>query len=87
MGLPLSLILACLICRQFTCQVEDLSRLTTTATETDLCKELLSSDLVYTPLAKPMDLDDATVRRVESVVEELEEECDDVLKIWTTLGR
>lgn len=34
-----------------------------------------------------MDLDDATVRKVESVVEELEEECDDVLKIWTTLGR
>ena len=85
--MPLLLIFACLILLQFTCQVEDLSKLTTTATEAGLCKELLSSELVYTPLEKTANLDDATIRKVESVVEELEEECDDVLKIWTTLGR
>lgn len=72
---------------QFTCQVEDLSKLAAAATEPGLCKELLSSDLVYTPSEKTEDLDDATIRKVEEVVEELEEQCDDVLRIWTTLGR
>ena len=77
----------CLSRLQITCEVEDLSKVTAAATEAGLCKELLSSDVVYTPLEKTADLDDETIRKVKNIVEELEEECDDVLNVWTTLGR
>ncbi|KAH9934919.1 transcriptional regulator TACO1-like protein [Fomitopsis serialis] len=46
----------------FTCQPEDLNKLTSVATKTGMCKELLSSDLVYSPVEKTADLDEDTVR-------------------------
>jgi len=68
----------------FTCQPDDLNKLTSTATKTGLCKELLSSDLVYSPVEKTADLDEDSVRKIEQVIEKLEQ-VDDVLKVWTTL--
>ncbi|TFY68937.1 hypothetical protein EVJ58_g727 [Rhodofomes roseus] len=70
----------------FICQPEDLNKLTSTATQAGLCEELLSSDLVYSPLEKTTDLDEDTIQKVERVVDAIEEQCDDVLKTWTTLG-
>ncbi|KZT65469.1 YebC-like protein [Daedalea quercina L-15889] len=69
----------------FTCQPEALHRLTSAATESGLCKELLRSDLVYTPIEKTTDLDEGTLQKVDKCVDHLER-CDDVLQVWTTLG-
>ncbi|KZT11508.1 DUF28-domain-containing protein [Laetiporus sulphureus 93-53] len=70
---------------EFTCQPQDLGKITTTALETGLCRELLNSELQYRALEETPSLDEHSAERIDGLLEEFDE-LDDVLKVWTTLG-
>lgn len=53
-------------------------------TAPDLCKELLASELVYSPVDPAEPPDEETAAKVENLVETLEEN-DDTVRVWTTL--
>ena len=69
---------------QFTCQPASVAKLTAAVTAPGLCKELVSSEIVYTAIEKPEAVDEETETRIESLVEALEG-LEDTLRVTTTL--
>ncbi|CCM02866.1 uncharacterized protein FIBRA_04978 [Fibroporia radiculosa] len=65
------------------CQPQDLAKVTNAAMESGFCSELLGSELIYTPLEKGPDIDADTSKRLDELVDTLEDH-DDVLRVWTT---
>ena len=68
---------------QFKCPQQELHKLTSALGARDLCRELLSSELVYAPTEPIEELDDETADSLEKLVQAIEE-ADDTLKMWTT---
>ncbi|GJE97094.1 YebC/PmpR family DNA-binding transcriptional regulator [Phanerochaete sordida] len=68
----------------FICPPTSLAKLTSAVTAPGLCKELLASELVYSPVDPTDPPDEATVTKIENLVEALEEN-DDVVRVWTSL--
>ncbi|PCH38369.1 DUF28-domain-containing protein [Wolfiporia cocos MD-104 SS10] len=68
---------------EFECQTQDLAKLTATAMDTGLCRELLSSEMIFKALEKASSLDPETENQVDGLIEKLEDD-DDVLSVWST---
>jgi len=70
---------------QFTCQPENLGKLTSALTsQSELIRELLASELVYAPTETITD-DGQMEDKIANLVETLEEH-EDTLRVYTTLG-
>lgn len=81
---------ALIICRalddrvhQFLCQPQDLAQVTAAASGSGLCRDLLASELVYSPVEEGEAIDEDTTQKLAELVQELEDH-DDVLRVWTT---
>ena len=68
---------------QFKCPQQTLHKLTSALGAPGVCRELLSSELVYAPLEPLEELDDEVGESLDKLVEAIEE-ADDTLKVWTT---
>ncbi|KAI0340646.1 YebC-like protein [Trametopsis cervina] len=69
---------------EFKCDPPLLSHVTTAVTASGLCKDLLSSEIVYSPIDKVDDPEDETTNKIGDLVDSLEE-LEDTLRVWTTL--
>jgi len=70
---------------EFICATHNLAEATKDITETDFFRELLSSELVYLPLAAQVpDAGEELTAKIANLVESLEEN-EDVLRVYTTL--
>lgn len=61
-----------------------MSKVTAAVTAPGLAKELLSSELVYTPIDKVDAQDDELTNKISTLVDSLEE-LEDTLSVWTTI--
>ncbi|KAI0637222.1 YebC-like protein, partial [Trametes polyzona] len=68
---------------EFKCPHTSLHKLTSAVTAPGVCRELLSSELVYAPLEPLEELDDDTAEGLDKLVEAIED-LDDTLRVWTT---
>lgn len=69
---------------EFTCDPASLGQVTTAVTNSGLIKDLLGSELVYTPVDKLEPQDEELITKISEIVDNLEE-CEDTLRVWTTL--
>ncbi|KAI0818830.1 YebC-like protein [Irpex lacteus] len=69
---------------EFKCDPAALSKVTASVTAPGLAKELLSSELVYTPIDKVDAQDDELTNKISTLVDSLEE-LEDTLSVWTTI--
>ncbi|EIM90450.1 YebC-like protein [Stereum hirsutum FP-91666 SS1] len=69
---------------QFLCPPQELAKLTTAVTASGLSKELITSELIYTPSEGPVETDEEMETNIGKLIEELEE-YEDTLRVWTTL--
>ncbi|KAJ3553456.1 hypothetical protein NM688_g3602 [Phlebia brevispora] len=69
---------------EFTCLPASLGKLTAAVTEQGLCKELVSSEMVYAPVDKPEPPDEETEEKIGKLVEALEG-LEDTLRVTTTI--
>lgn len=58
-------------------------KLTSVLNAPGVCRELVSSELVYAPIEPLEDIDDEIGESLNKLVEAIEE-ADDTLKVWTT---
>ncbi len=58
-------------------------KLTSALNAPGVCRELVSSELVYAPIEPLEDIDDEIGESLNKLVEAIEE-ADDTLKVWTT---
>ncbi|EED84169.1 predicted protein [Postia placenta Mad-698-R] len=68
---------------EFLCQPQDLAQVTAAASGSGLCRDLLASELVYSPVEEGEAIDEDTTQKLAELVQELEDH-DDVLRVWTT---
>lgn len=69
---------------QFLCPPQELAKLTAAVTTPGLSKELITSELIYTPSEGAVETDEEMESNIGKLVDELEE-YDDTLRVWTTL--
>jgi len=69
---------------EFVCPVTSLAKLTSAVTMPGLSKELLSSELVYSPQEAIEDPDESTQTIIGNLIDRLEAN-DDVMRVWTTI--
>ncbi|KAI0807263.1 YebC-like protein [Fomes fomentarius] len=68
---------------EFKCPQASLHKLTSALNAPGVCRELVSSELVYAPIEPLEDIDDEIGESLNKLVEAIEE-ADDTLKVWTT---
>ncbi|KAI0362706.1 YebC-like protein, partial [Trametes cingulata] len=68
---------------EFRCPQTSLHKLTSALTAPGVCRELLSSELVYAPLEPLEELDEESAESLSKLVEAIED-LDDTLRVWTT---
>ncbi|KAI0781183.1 YebC-like protein [Trametes elegans] len=68
---------------EFKCPHTSLHKLTSALTAPGVCRELISSELVYAPLEPLEGLEEETVESLDKLVEAIED-LDDTLRVWTT---
>jgi translational activator of cytochrome c oxidase 1 len=69
---------------QFICATQDLAKTTEKVTEPGLCRELLTSELVYLPKEPVHDLSEDLEAKVAGLIDSLEDN-EDILRVYTTL--
>jgi len=68
----------------FTCPPNSLATLTSAVAASGLSREVLASELVYTPSSESALPDETIETQIADLVEDLEEQ-EDTLRVWTTL--
>ncbi|KAI0371737.1 YebC-like protein [Pilatotrama ljubarskyi] len=68
---------------EFKCPHTSLHKLTSALTAPGVCRELISSELVYAPLEPLEELDEESAEGLGRLVEAIED-LDDTLRVWTT---
>jgi translational activator of cytochrome c oxidase 1 len=69
---------------KFTCPPNTLGRLTSAVVAPELSAELLSSELIWTPLQQSSPVDEIVEAKIIDLVDDLEQH-EDTLRVWTTL--
>jgi translational activator of cytochrome c oxidase 1 len=69
---------------KFTCPPNSLATLTSAVAASGLSREVLASELVYTPSSESALPDETIETQIADLVEDLEEQ-EDTLRVWTTL--
>ncbi|OJT14138.1 hypothetical protein TRAPUB_9249 [Trametes pubescens] len=67
---------------EFKCPQTSLHKLTSAVTAPGVCRELLTSELVYAPLEPLEELDDTSSAALDKLVDAIED-LDDTLRVWT----
>ncbi|KAH9901144.1 transcriptional regulator TACO1-like protein [Cubamyces lactineus] len=68
---------------EFKCSHTSLHKLTSALSASSVCRELLSSELVYAPLQPIEDLDEQSAQELDKLVDAIED-LDGTLRVWTT---
>ena len=68
---------------QFKCPQASLHTLTSALNAPGVCRELISSELVYAAIEPLEDIDDETGESLDKLIQAIED-ADDTLKVWTT---
>jgi translational activator of cytochrome c oxidase 1 len=69
---------------KFTCPPNSLATLTSAVAGSGLSREVLASELIYTPSGESALPDETMEAQIADLVEDLEEH-EDTLRVWTTL--